>query len=59
MAKAAELSDENIVLTLRQSREVIMKADGDRDYMNSSNLTVRQTTAIADFIRIAIARLEP
>ncbi len=35
----------------------VMQADGDRDYMNPSNLTVQQTTAIADMMRLAAARL--
>jgi hypothetical protein len=44
--------------TLEQSAEIIMRADGDRDYMNGSNLTVQQTTAIAAFLRLAAERIK-
>ncbi len=36
---------------------LIKSIDGDRDYMNPSNLTVQQTMATADYINMAIARL--
>jgi hypothetical protein len=42
---------------LEQSAEIIMRADGDRDYMNQSHLTVQQTTSIAAFIRLAAERI--
>ena len=47
-----------LLSALKTSVEQILRADGDRDYMNHSDLTVQQTTAIADFIRLAIKRLE-
>jgi hypothetical protein len=42
---------------LEQSAEIIMRADGDRDYMNHSDLTVQQTTSIAGFLRLAAERI--
>jgi hypothetical protein len=48
------LSSPDILALLRESRSAILKADGDRDYMNPSNLTVQQTMAISDYISMAI-----
>ena len=42
---------------LEQSAEIIMRVDGDRDYINQSLLTVQQTTSIAAFIRLAAERI--
>ncbi|HWS65673.1 MAG TPA: hypothetical protein VN325_23175 [Steroidobacteraceae bacterium] len=49
--------DENIAGWLRDIATMILRADGDRDYMNPSDLTVQQTMAAADLIRIAADRL--
>jgi hypothetical protein len=43
--------------SLRLVADTIMRKDGDRDYMNPSNLNVQQTTAIADLLRGAAERL--
>ena len=48
------MSSPDVLTLLGQCRSAILKADGDRDYMNPSNLTVQQTKAIADYISIAI-----
>lgn len=37
----------------------VMRIDGDRDYMNPSDMKVQQTTAIADVMRMAASRLAP
>jgi hypothetical protein len=43
--------------TLEQCAEIIIRADGDRDYMNHSDLTVQQTTSMAAFMRLAAERI--
>lgn len=44
--------------SLRLVADTIMRADGDRDYMNPSDLNVQQTTAVADLLREAANRFE-
>lgn len=42
---------------LQACANVIFRVDGDRDYMNPSDLTVQQTTAAADLLRLAATAL--
>jgi CRISPR/Cas system CMR-associated protein Cmr3 (group 5 of RAMP superfamily) len=44
--------------SLRLVANMVMRTDGDRDYMNPSDLNVQQTTSIADFLRSAADRFE-
>ena len=52
-----EPSLNDLIPILKVCVKEILKADGDRDYMCPSNLTVQQTLAIADFVRCAIQKL--
>ena len=44
---------------MMQCAKTIMRTDGGRDYMNGSNLTVQQTTSMADLMRVVAGRLAP
>lgn len=52
------ITDIEFGASLRLVAETIMRADGDRDYMNPSDLNVQQTTAVADLLREAANRFE-
>lgn len=53
-----QITDKEWAVSLRLVAQTIMREDGDRDYMNPSNLNVQQTTAIADLLRTTADRLD-
>lgn len=55
----SQITNAEFGASLRIVADTIMRADGDRDYMNPSDLTVQQTTSIADLLRGAADRLSP
>jgi len=46
------------IKALRLMAEDILKTDGDRDHMNPSRLTVKQTVAVAKALRLCADELE-
>jgi hypothetical protein len=53
-----DVSANALCVILEECVGVVLKADGDRDYMNPSNLSCQQTQAIADYMRLAIKMLD-
>lgn len=51
------VSDATFAVMLDNCANEIVSADGDRDYMNPSNLTVQSALAIADLLRLAALKL--
>ncbi len=51
------VSDATFAVMLEKCADDILRTDGDRDYMNTSNLTVQATTALADLLRLAALKL--
>ena len=52
-----DLTDDELAKVLKEAAEAVMKADGDRDYMNPSDLTVQVTTSCANLMMLAAERL--
>lgn len=48
----------DLISALKTSAEAIMRADGDRDHMNPSNLTCEQTQSISRIITAAADGME-
>jgi hypothetical protein len=53
----ATISDAELSKALAFAADEIMKTDGDRDHMNSSNLTCGQTQTIAKAMVVAASKL--
>ena len=51
MKTTDKLSGTNAIAALRRSADVFMKVDGDRDYMNQSDLRCEQTQIAARLMR--------
>lgn len=54
---AANIPIETVGALLRGAAEVIVRADGDRDHMNKSNLTVEQSMDVSDILVCAADKL--
>lgn len=54
----ARVPSDVLATALQGCVDRIILVDGDRDHMNHSDLTVEQSLAMSDLIRVAVAKLQ-